>query len=102
MICTQRFIDEKQVSPACTTYQDPRTALTSIHRLQGMKRTPFGQSSRRFKVNQDTVVLPGIKSYLGTCNYSALGKVTHELVNSSNPDLSDQDTLRVARLEGGH
>lgn len=55
----QRFMAEKQTSPACTTYQDPRNALASMHRLQGMKRTPFGQSSRRFKARQDAVIMPG-------------------------------------------
>ena len=48
------------MSPACTAYHDPRTALSSIQRLQGMKKTPFGQSSSRFKVNKDDIILPGM------------------------------------------
>lgn len=55
----QRFLEPKGSSPACTSYQDPRTALESVQRVTGMKRTPFGQTSARFRADRQARELPG-------------------------------------------
>ena len=53
----RRFIDPKYHSPACTTYQEPRSAF-SQSRL-GSQRAPFGQTSRRFRRNGRDREMPG-------------------------------------------
>ena len=54
----QRFIDPKHHSPACTTYQEPRSAF-SQGRL-GHGKAPFGQTSLRFRRNRKDREIPGI------------------------------------------
>ena len=55
----QRFLMPKHVSPAPTTYQDPRTAFESVRKMTGMRRTPFGQTSARFRTDRQAKELPG-------------------------------------------
>ena len=55
----QRFLVPKHVSPAPTTYQDPRTAFENVQKMTGMKRSPFGQTSARFRTDRQAKELPG-------------------------------------------
>lgn len=56
---SQRFLTPKHASPACTTYEDPRTALETTKRLSGLGKAPFGQMSARFRENRQAKILPG-------------------------------------------
>lgn len=56
---SQRFLTPKHASPACTTYEDPRTALETTKRLSGLGKAPFGQTSARFRENRQAKMLPG-------------------------------------------
>ena len=68
----QRFLTPQHTSPACTTYQDPRTALESTKRLSGLGKAPFGQTSARFRENRQVMLLPGIE-YAHVYKIHALG-----------------------------
>jgi hypothetical protein len=49
---TKRFSSAKHIKPGPGSYNDQRTALSTLTRIHGLKRTPFSQSSVRF-VNND-------------------------------------------------
>lgn len=57
----QRFLVSKQSSPACTSYQDPRTAFEG--RLTTLKKVPFGQTSSRFPLHRHSRQPPGPGAY---------------------------------------
>ena len=44
----QRFGGASNKTPAPGTYNDPRSALDSLKKVSGIKRSPFGQTSVRF------------------------------------------------------
>jgi hypothetical protein len=56
----QRFISPKHHSPACTSYNDPRTALSLSGGGRAGGRAPFGQSSLRFRSNRLAREIPAI------------------------------------------
>uniref|UniRef100_A0A0B6ZU50 Sperm-tail PG-rich repeat-containing protein 2 n=1 Tax=Arion vulgaris TaxID=1028688 RepID=A0A0B6ZU50_9EUPU len=60
---SKRFASVKSIAPAPGTYNDPRTALESLTRIRGMKKSPFAQTSVRFHQENSTNNLPGPGSY---------------------------------------
>ena len=48
------------IIPAPGTYNDPRTALESLKKITGLKRSPFGQTSVRFQPDHHIKKTPGI------------------------------------------
>ena len=56
---SQRFISPKHHSPACTSYNDPRSALSLSGGGRAGGRAPFGQSSLRFRSNRLAREIPG-------------------------------------------
>lgn len=46
---SERFSERKVKGPEPGTYNDPRTALESLGRITGMKKSPFGQTAVRFQ-----------------------------------------------------
>jgi hypothetical protein len=50
----------KHHSPACTSYNDPRTALSLSGGGRAGGRAPFGQSSLRFRSNRLAREIPAI------------------------------------------
>ncbi|ESO83457.1 hypothetical protein LOTGIDRAFT_169322 [Lottia gigantea] len=65
----KRFQPLKQNSPAPGTYNDPRTALDSLRKVTGLKRSPFSQTSVRFSDDHHVRKIPGPGSY----NISGMG-----------------------------
>ena len=57
----QRFLSPKYHSPACTSYQDPRGALSLD---TGRGRAPFGQTSLRFRANRQAKEIPGTEIHV--------------------------------------
>ncbi|XP_007495770.2 sperm-tail PG-rich repeat-containing protein 2 [Monodelphis domestica] len=55
----QRFVPVKSFTPAPGTYDDHRTALESLKKLPGTKRTPFGRTSIRFTPDYCLTATPG-------------------------------------------
>ncbi|PVD38794.1 hypothetical protein C0Q70_01417 [Pomacea canaliculata] len=66
----KRFAPIKNAVPPPGTYNDPRTALETVKRISGLKRSPFGQTSVRFQPTHHNVKdTPGP----GTYNSSGIG-----------------------------
>ncbi len=51
--------------PAPGSYNDPRTALDSLKKVTGLKRSPFGQTSVRFQRENHIKKTPGSQSIWG-------------------------------------
>jgi hypothetical protein len=49
---TKRFGSNKSLPPGPGAYNEPRTALGTLNKLAGLKKTPFMQSSARFQVDE--------------------------------------------------
>ncbi|KAK6187746.1 hypothetical protein SNE40_005703 [Patella caerulea] len=60
---SKRFQPVKKAVPAPGTYNDPRTALESLRRVTGLKRSPFSQTSVRFNNEHHIRKIPGPGSY---------------------------------------
>lgn len=60
---SKRFMALKSVNPAPGAYNDPRTALDSLKKITGLKRSPFGQTSVRFTDDRQKRVNPGPGAY---------------------------------------
>lgn len=60
---TMRFYDSDTLAPPPGAYDDPRSALEVTKRLSGMKKSPFGQTSVRFKLNKQALQTPGPGMY---------------------------------------
>ncbi|XP_043922207.1 sperm-tail PG-rich repeat-containing protein 2 [Protopterus annectens] len=60
---TERFAPVKAITPAPGSYNDPRTALQSLRKTSGLKKTPFGQSSVRFSADSRLQRTPGPGAY---------------------------------------
>jgi hypothetical protein len=50
-IQSKRFDSSKHLAPGPGSYNDQRTALNSLNKIHGLKKTPFSQSSVRFEFN---------------------------------------------------
>ncbi|XP_064618109.1 sperm-tail PG-rich repeat-containing protein 2-like [Liolophura sinensis] len=61
--------NSKGPTPAPGSYNDPRHAFETLHRVSGLKRSPFGQTSVRFEEKRRTRKTPGP----GTYNITGLG-----------------------------
>ncbi|CAL1526354.1 unnamed protein product [Lymnaea stagnalis] len=59
----KRFKPIKSDIPAPGAYNDPRTALTALKRVSGMKRSPFSQTSVRFDDDNKKKRTPGPGAY---------------------------------------
>jgi hypothetical protein len=59
----KRFPAEKWTAPSPGSYDDPRTAFDSSKRLNGLTKSPFGQTSVRFKEDKRAKQIPGPGSY---------------------------------------
>lgn len=59
----QRFVSSFPYSPASTKYEDPRTAFESLKRVSGLTKSPFGQTSARFRVSRKSDEIPGPGAY---------------------------------------
>lgn len=59
---SKRFQPVKNVVPAPGSYNDPRTALTALKKISGLKRSPFGQTAVRFQPNHHGPI-PGPGAY---------------------------------------
>lgn len=66
---SKRFDHNKTAAPAPGAYNDPRSALDSLKRVTGLKRSPFGQTSVRFQPDGRSKRNPGPGSY----NLSGMG-----------------------------
>lgn len=62
----KRFGKQSTVAPAPGTYNDPRTALDSLKKITGLKRSPFGQTSVRFAKDHHIKKTPGPGAYNAT------------------------------------
>nr|KAG5709515.1 hypothetical protein BaRGS_023197 [Batillaria attramentaria] len=62
----KRFTPLKDPNPPPGSYNDPRTALDSLKRVTGLKRSPFGQTSVRFQPNHHIKTTPGPGAYNST------------------------------------
>ncbi|XP_067944512.1 sperm-tail PG-rich repeat-containing protein 2-like [Watersipora subatra] len=60
---SRRFGANKNAIPAPGTYNDPRTALGSLKKITGLKRSPFGQTAVRFAPTHHTRKTPGPGAY---------------------------------------
>lgn len=62
-----RFLGIDKKTPAPGSYNDPRNALEALKKISGLKRSPFGQTSIRFKPDRSRSVMmnntPGPGSY---------------------------------------
>lgn len=62
-----RFLGNDKKTPAPGSYNDPRNALEALKKISGLKRSPFGQTSIRFKPDRSRSVMlnntPGPGSY---------------------------------------
>eukprot|EP00794_Sanderia_malayensis_P012955 gene12955-14285_t len=59
-----RFSDSKTTAPAPGSYNDPRHALEALNKMTGLKRSPFGQTSVRFRGEHHVKKTPGPSHYL--------------------------------------
>ncbi|KAL8580946.1 hypothetical protein ACOMHN_017513 [Nucella lapillus] len=59
----KRFAPVRNPVPPPGSYNDPRTALTSLKKVTGMKRSPFGQTSVRFGSEHHVKTTPGPGAY---------------------------------------
>ncbi|XP_049743027.1 sperm-tail PG-rich repeat-containing protein 2 [Elephas maximus indicus] len=55
----KRFVPMKSITPAPGTYNEPRTALKSLKKTLGLKKSAFGQSAARFTQESRTEEMPG-------------------------------------------
>lgn len=55
----RRFGANKNYVPSPGTYNDPRTALTALKKITGLKRSPFGQTAVRFSPGHHVRKTPG-------------------------------------------
>lgn len=62
----KRFAPVKAFNPPPGSYNDPRTALDSLKRVTGLKRSPFGQTSVRFQPEHHVKSTPGPGAYNAT------------------------------------
>ncbi|XP_046567757.1 sperm-tail PG-rich repeat-containing protein 2-like [Haliotis rubra] len=60
---SKRFQPLKTITPAPGVYNDPRSALDSLKRVTGLKRSPFGQTSVRFNTEGPVKKTPGPGAY---------------------------------------
>ncbi|CAG5923553.1 unnamed protein product [Menidia menidia] len=60
---SERFSEEKEVSPPVGTYNDPRCALELLKRTTGAKKSPFGITAVRFSSDHKRSAAPGPGSY---------------------------------------
>ncbi|XP_071106668.1 sperm-tail PG-rich repeat-containing protein 2-like [Haliotis cracherodii] len=60
---SKRFQPLKTITPAPGVYNDPRSALDSLKRVTGLKRSPFGQTSVRFNIEGPVKKTPGPGAY---------------------------------------
>ena len=58
-VCCQRFGADNTPAPAPGAYNDPRSALDSLKKVTGLKRSPFGQTSVRFVSDRPKKLTPG-------------------------------------------
>ena len=49
IIVFKRFDAHKTVAPGPGAYNEPRTAMNSLAKVHGLKKTPFSQSAARFE-----------------------------------------------------
>ncbi|KAI1900215.1 hypothetical protein AGOR_G00047710 [Albula goreensis] len=59
----QRFCPVKEVAPPVGVYDDPRTALETLKKTTGLKRSPFGQTAVRFVPEYKKSETPGPGAY---------------------------------------
>ena len=64
----KRFSESADVTPAPTSYDDPRHALEICNKISGLKRSPFGMTATRFTKEHHVRRTPGP----GTYNYTGL------------------------------
>jgi len=75
----KRFSESNDVTPAPTSYDDPRHALEICNKISGLKNSPFGMTATRFTKEHHVRRTPGP----GTYNYSDLAtEVRKNAVNS--------------------
>uniref|UniRef100_A0A3B1J6D7 Sperm-tail PG-rich repeat containing 2 n=1 Tax=Astyanax mexicanus TaxID=7994 RepID=A0A3B1J6D7_ASTMX len=58
-----RFSPVKQVAPPVGSYNDPRSALESLKKNSGLKRSPFNLTAARFTLDHRTHSTPGPGAY---------------------------------------
>ncbi|XP_049326763.1 sperm-tail PG-rich repeat-containing protein 2 [Astyanax mexicanus] len=63
MSLTERFSPVKQVAPPVGSYNDPRSALESLKKNSGLKRSPFNLTAARFTLDHRTHSTPGPGAY---------------------------------------
>ncbi|KAK7112355.1 sperm-tail PG-rich repeat-containing protein 2-like [Littorina saxatilis] len=59
----KRFTPVRNAVPPPGSYNDPRTALTTLKKVTGLKRSPFGQTSVRFQPEHHVKSTPGPGAY---------------------------------------
>lgn len=59
----KRFSPAKNAIPPPGSYNDPRSALDSLKKVTGLKRSPFGQTSVRFQPDHNAKSSPGPGAY---------------------------------------
>ena len=56
----RRFGHSKNAVPPPGTYNDPRSAMTALKKITGLKRSPFGQTAVRFAPTHHVRKTPGM------------------------------------------
>lgn len=57
---SRRFTGLKSQVPAPGTYNDPRSAMSSLKKITGLKRSPFSQTAVRFAPTHHVRKTPGM------------------------------------------
>lgn len=92
----KRFNPNKINGPAPGAYNDPRTALDSVKKITGLKRSPFSQTSVRFQPDNHIRKTPGPGSY----NISGMGSdsMRRAYIESTRRGVFGTTSVRVAPM----
>jgi hypothetical protein len=77
---SKRFVSPKNSTPAPGAYNDPRTALEVTKRITGLKHSPFGQTSARFKPQHHIRQTPAPSAYNNDKASSISGQLSRKVM----------------------
>jgi len=96
-----RFMPADNIVPAPGAYNDPRNALETLKKITGMKSSPFGQTSIRFKPDNSRSVMmnntPGPGSY-NILNYGMSADSRKKAKKSSKHGGFGSTSVRIAPM----
>lgn len=86
-----RFLENLQKTPSPGSYDDPRNALEALKKISGLKRSPFGQTSYRFKPTHSRSQMMN----------NTPGPGSYNILNYGMSADSRKKAKKAARLSGG-